>query len=141
VRELASRPSACALAARIGTACLLALPAFAGEADVVAATAHCDAKSICRFAVTLRHADTGWDHYADRWEVLTSEGALLATRVLRHPHVDEQPFTRRLKGVALPKGIGRVRIRAGDSVHGLGGAELVVDLQREGASARPLRAE
>ena len=44
--------------------------------------------------VTLRHADTGWDHYANRWEVIGPDGRVLATRVLYHPHVNEQPFTR-----------------------------------------------
>jgi hypothetical protein len=47
---------------------------------------------VYRFSVTVRHADEGWDHYADRWEVLTSDGTLLATRTLYHPHVNEQPF-------------------------------------------------
>ena len=52
----------------------------------------------------------------------------LATRVLRHPHVNEQPFTRQLAGVEIPAGLERVRIRAHDSVHADGGAEVVVEL-------------
>ena len=44
--------------------------------------------------VTLRHPDSGWDHYADVWRVFDPEGQKLAERVLLHPHVDEQPFTR-----------------------------------------------
>jgi hypothetical protein len=46
----------------------------------------------------VRHEDVGWQHYADRWEVLASGGEVLATRVLAHPHVDEQPFVRNLGG-------------------------------------------
>jgi len=71
-----------------------------------------------RFDVTLRHADTGWDHYADRWEILTTGGDLLATRKLLHPHVDEQPFTRGLSGVKIPAGVMQVIVRGHDSVHG-----------------------
>jgi hypothetical protein len=102
--------------------------AGAGEADVVAAEATCDANHVCRFSVTVRHADAGWDHYANRWQVLSKSGEVLATRVLRHPHVNEQPFTRDLRGVEIPAEIRRVRIRARDSVHGEGGAEVVVEL-------------
>jgi hypothetical protein len=107
-------------------ALLAAAAAAAGEADVLAARATCDAERVCRFAVTVRHADTGWEHYADRFEVLAPGGEVLATRVLRHPHVDEQPFTRELVGARIPEGIDRVRIRAGDSQHGYGGAEVEI---------------
>jgi hypothetical protein len=106
--------------------------ARAGPADVVSARARCSAGSVCRFTVTVRHADEGWDHYADRWQVLASDGEVLATRVLRHPHVEEQPFTRGLGDVAVPPDLERVRIRARDSRHGYGGAEVDVDLERPG---------
>jgi hypothetical protein len=99
-----------------------------GEADVLEAKVRCNQASVCQFAVTVRHADEGWDHYADRWEVLSEDGKVLATRILRHPHVDEQPFTRLLPGVAIASEISRVRIRARDSMHGYGGAEIVVDI-------------
>jgi hypothetical protein len=102
----------------------------AGEADVVSADVSCTAESVCSFDVTVRHADEGWEHYADKWEVLTLGGELLATRVLRHPHVGEQPFTRSLSGVTLPSSIPRVKIRAHDSVHGYGGEELSVEIPR-----------
>ena len=121
---------------RVGP-CLALLPCLslasavrAGEADIVAAEATCDGDSMCRFSVTVRHADEGWDHYANRWEVLTESGEVLATRVLRHPHVSEQPFTRDLPGVKLPEEIQRVRFRAHDSVHEFGGREVVVELSR-----------
>jgi hypothetical protein len=65
-----------------------------------------------QFSVTVRHDDTGWDHYADRWEILAEDGTLLATRALPHPHVDEQPLTRSLRQVMLPDGTRRVYIRA-----------------------------
>jgi hypothetical protein len=105
----------------------LAGRARAGVADVTAAHATCR-DGTCTLAVTVRHADAGWDHYADRWEVVGPDGKVLATRVLRHPHVDEQPFTRELSGVVVPAAVHRVTIRAHDSVHGWGGAEVTVDL-------------
>jgi hypothetical protein len=110
-------------------ALLLAAPAAAGEADVVSARARCSAERVCEFTVTLRHADEGWRHYADRFEVLGPGGEPLATRELRHPHVNEQPFTRSLEGVQIPAGVSAVRLRARDSLHGFGGAELEVAIE------------
>lgn len=73
-----------------------------------------------RFDVTVSHADEGWDHYADAWEVASPSGEVLGTRELLHPHETEQPFTRSLSGVAIPEGVDRVLVRARDSVHGWG---------------------
>jgi hypothetical protein len=109
----------------------LALPSTAGEVDVIAAEVRCSAERTCAFRATLRHDDTGWEHYADRWEVLAPDGEVLATRTLRHPHVDEQPFTRALHGVLLPAGLEAVRIRAHDRVHEYGGAEHELHLPPE----------
>lgn len=104
--------------------------ACAGEADVVAVEAVEEAAGTWRFDVRVAHADEGWDHYADRWEVLAPDGRVLGTRVLLHPHVGEQPFTRSLGGVVVPAEVDRVILRAHDSVHGLGGAEMTVELAR-----------
>jgi hypothetical protein len=65
-----------------------------------------------RFDVTLSHPDTGWDHYADGWEVLDAAGNRLGYRELFHPHVEEQPFTRSLSNVMIPDGTTEVFIRA-----------------------------
>lgn len=108
----------------------IAQPVTAGEADVLAVNAECATPDSCAFAVTVRHADTGWDHYADAWEVLSVDGELLATRVLAHPHVHEQPFTRSLPAVSIPPGITEVVVRARDSLHGYGGREVRIELDR-----------
>lgn len=104
--------------------------AQADEADVVAAQAYPTGGGSWRFEVTVRHGDTGWDHYADNWDVVAPDGTVLATRVLRHPHENEQPFTRSLGGVVVPEDVTAVTIRAHDSVHEYGGAEVGVDLPR-----------
>jgi hypothetical protein len=90
------------------------------------------------FHVTVEHPDTGWDDYADGWNVVTPDGQVLKpgpdsrfTRELLHPHVDEQPFTRSQSGIRVPDGIYSVRVRAHDSVEGFGGREVVVDLTSE----------
>ena len=108
---------------------IVASPARAGESDVTKVQMRAERGGTYSFAVTLRHADAGWDHYANRWEVLSMDGKVLATRTLLHPHVNEQPFTRSLGNVAVPVGATRVRIRSHDSVHEYGGADLVVDLK------------
>ncbi len=100
----------------------------AGEADVVDVKVRGSRDQGYRIDVTVRHADEGWEHYADRWEVLTPDGEVLATRVLYHPHVNEQPFTRSLSGVRVPEGIDEIVIRARDSQHGFGGRTWQVKL-------------
>ena len=110
-------------------ALLVGIPAaVAGEADVVDVTATEQSDGVYRFDVTVAHGDTGWDHYADRWEVLAPDGTLLGTRTLLHPHENEQPFTRSLTGVVVPPGVDTVTVRAHDSVHGFGGAEMTIPL-------------
>lgn len=80
-------------------------------------------------AVTVRHDDEGWDHYADAWQIVDpASEEVLAERELLHPHVNEQPFTRSLFDVALPDGIDRILARARCNVHGFGGREVLVDL-------------
>ena len=96
----------------------------AGEADVTDVEIVKESNGSYRFNVTVSHQDTGWDHYADKWDVVAPDGTILGTRTLLHPHVEEQPFTRSLSGVKIPDDISEVTIRAHDSVHGYGGKEI-----------------
>ncbi|PLX98263.1 MAG: hypothetical protein C0623_13145 [Desulfuromonas sp.] len=107
---------------------LVAQLAWAGEVDVIEVDATRTGVGEYRFDVTLRHSDKGWDHYADRWEILTSDNTMLATRTLYHPHVEEQPFTRSLGNVRIPAEVITVKIRGHDSVHGYGGKEMTVKI-------------
>jgi hypothetical protein len=95
----------------------LSIPGYANQANITGVEVTENSGSF-RFDVTLRHDDAGWDHYADGWEVLSPTGDVLGKRVLAHPHVSEQPFTRSLSGVKIPQELGTVSIRAHDSVHG-----------------------
>ena len=104
------------------------LSAHAGEADVVHVEVTKSGDSTYQFQVTVSHQDEGWDHYANKWDIVDSNGTVLGTRVLYHPHTDEQPFTRSLPNVKIPVEIGRVMVRAHDSVHEYGGKTISVDL-------------
>lgn len=107
---------------------LLAWPvAEAGEADVIdAAITRIGAQF--RVDATIRSNDTGWDYYADRFDVLAPDGTVLGTRILYHPHENEQPFTRSLNGLVIPEGVTKVIVRASMKPGGAGGevVELVV---------------
>lgn len=111
--------------------------ARAGEADIVAVRSTCLPDRVCGFVVTVKHADTGWNHYANRFEIVGPAGEVIATRVLEHPHVHEQPFTRTLGGVQVPAGVERVTVRAHDSVHGEGGREVSVAIVIPDPAAPP----
>ncbi len=106
--------------------------AAAGCADVVAVDVERGGDGTLTFAVTVASADTGNQKYADAWEVRTLDGEVVGTRVLAHPHVDEQPFTRSLSGVSVPDGVAEVVVAARDSVAGFCGAALTVSLPAAG---------
>ena len=95
-----------------------AAQARAGEVEIVAVDTAVEGDGRFGFDVTLRHADSGWEHYADRWEVRLVDGTVLGRRVLLHPHVNEQPFTRSLGGVAIPVDVDRVFVHAHDKLDG-----------------------
>ena len=83
-----------------------------------------------RFDVTIASDDRGWDAYADAFEIVGPEGKVLGKRVLHHPHVDEQPFTRSLRGVRIPPDVERVKVRAHHSEAGYDGLTRMVELPR-----------
>lgn len=81
---------------------ILSCPACADDGRVQAVTLH-QQGATWRINTTVLHPDTGWDHYADAWQVVDENGKQLALRVLAHPHETEQPFTRSQSGVSLPQ--------------------------------------
>lgn len=84
--------------------------------------------NVWRVGVTIMHPDTGWDHYVDGWEVLDRNGRRLGYRLLHHPHVNEQPFTRTLDNLVLPEGTREIFVRAHCSVDGWSGKPVRVDI-------------
>jgi hypothetical protein len=105
---------------------LISTAGYAGEADVIEVDVKQTGGDTYFFKVTVRHADEGWDHYADKWDVVAPDGTVLGTRTLYHPHVDEQPFTRSLSDVKISESITEVTVRAHDSVHKYGGKTVKV---------------
>jgi len=102
-------------------------PAMANEVEIVK-TRFVKQGSTWTVDTTLRHHDTGWDHYADKWRVVDASGKVLAERVLFHPHEDEQPFTRGEGGIAIPDATRIVFVEAHDKVHGWSKQRVRVDL-------------
>lgn len=106
-----------------------------GDADVEYANAVQDADGTWTFIVTVKHEDTGWDNYADGWDVI-ADGVVVKkrsdpfTRLITHPHVNEQPFTRSQSGLVIPADVEQVVVRAHDNVQGYGGKEVIVDLRK-----------
>ena len=90
------------------------------------------------FHVTVQHPDTGWDDYADGWDVVLPDSTVIKpdpeipyTHLLLHPHEEEQPFTRSQNGILIPNGITKIKVRAHDLVAGFGGGEIIVDLNSD----------
>ncbi len=121
--------------------------AIGGNADVEFVQAVYLGDNTWRFHVTVRHPDTGWDDYADGWDVVLPGGTVILpdssssfTRLLLHPHENEQPFTRSQSGIVIPEGVTTVTVRAHDIVDGWGGRTVTVDLtQTEGEGYEVVR--
>jgi hypothetical protein len=105
------------------------------DADVRFVQAKRDSDGTWTFLVTVAHPDQGWSDYVDGWDVVLPDEKVVRpdpssqfTRLLRHPHVDEQPFARAQRGIRIPEGTRTVTVRAHDGVAGWGGSVVTVDL-------------
>ncbi|WP_420627361.1 hypothetical protein [Candidatus Leptofilum sp.] len=110
-------------------------PANQADADVLSVSATETAVGLWTFSVEVTHPDTGWEDYTDGWDVVLPDGTVAKanpndpfTRLLLHPHENEQPFTRSQSNVPIPPEVTTVTVRAHDLVDGFGGQEVVVDL-------------
>lgn len=111
-------------------------PTNPANANVVHVRAVATATNTWTFHVTVAHPDTGWDDYANGWDVVLPDGTVILpnpadepfTRLLLHPHETEQPFTRSQSNIVIPADITTVTVRAHDLVDGFGGKEVAVDL-------------
>lgn len=108
---------------------LLGTPAHADEGDVEATKITRKGMG-WRVEVTVRHPDSGWDHYINYWIVETHAGDEIARRKLLHPHVNEQPFTRSLTSLTVPDGVHKVYIRLHCKRDGLSKTRYMVKLKK-----------
>lgn len=108
---------------------LLLVSAVAQAGDVEIKNVYLQQQSsMWKADVTLNHSDAGWEHYADAWRLVDASGKLLGTRVLYHPHVNEQPFTRSLSNIKIPAGTDILFVEAHDKKHGWSPQRVKVDL-------------
>ena len=91
---------------------LFSAAAYAQPPLILKAEANLKTNQLFDIAVTIRHPDSGWDHYANEWIVLGDDGKEIAKRTLYHPHVNEQPFTRYVRDVVIPADVNKVTITA-----------------------------
>ena len=71
-------------------------------------------------STTVRSVDIEGVSFADAWEVRDLEGNVLGTRILAHPHANEQPFTRS-QTIELPEGTTVVYVEGRDQGNGWSG--------------------
>jgi len=90
----------------------ISMNGVASDAEIIDVKAELNAAQKFNISVTLKHDDTGWEHYANAWRIYSPDGMLIAERVLHHPHVKEQPFTRNLLAVSIPADISEIIIAA-----------------------------
>ena len=135
VVEYESTKSATSPAAEQPTESISSGAETSGDADVLYVAARQQSADTWQFSVTIEHADLGWDDYADGWDVVFPDGTVAKpddnssfTRLLLHPHIDEQPFTRSQSGIKVPAGVNTIVVRAHDLVDGFGGREVQVNL-------------
>lgn len=106
-----------------------------GDVDVLFVSARSNGDGTWNFAVTLEHPDNGWEDYADGWDVVLPDGTVIKpspqlafTRLLTHPHDNEQPFTRSQNGIVIPADVTIVYVRGHELVEGYGSTIVTVDL-------------
>ncbi|MGB9128864.1 MAG: hypothetical protein WCB97_04385 [Thiobacillus sp.] len=114
-------------------ACLAAFAARAADPaqkypDVVAAKAQARGADTFDFDVTVSSPYDTPRRYADAFRVLGKDGTVFGERILLHDHAGEQPFTRDLYGVRIPRGIRTVTVQARDQQYGYGGKTVEVVL-------------
>lgn len=118
-----------------------------GNADVTFVKATHTGDDKWTFEVTANHPDVGWSDFMDGWDVVLPDGKkiLLApkdkfTRVLAHPHVNQQPVTRSQENILIPAGTKTVTVRAHDLADGYGGKVIEVKLDKaEGVGFKVVR--
>lgn len=97
--------------------------------DVVAVQVRASGTDRFDFDVTVSSPYDTPQRYADGFRASSLDGGTIyGERKLWHDHAGEQPFTRDLYAVAIPRGVRQVRLQARDQRHGYGGRSMEVSL-------------
>ncbi len=117
-------------------------PAVSGAAeqrfpDVVDVRVQARAGERFDFDVTVSSPYDTPQRYADAFRVTDAAGKVYGERKLLHDHANEQPFTRDLYGVLVPRGVRTVVVQARDRKHGYGGKTVRVTLPGRQTAPEP----
>jgi hypothetical protein len=96
--------------------------------DVVAVKVRATGADTFDFDVTVSSLYDTPQRYADAFRVLGHDGTIYGERKLLHDHAGEQPFTRDLYGVKIPRAVRTVIVQARDRRFGYGGTSVEVAL-------------
>lgn len=96
--------------------------------DVISAEVRATGDDSFNFDVTLSSPYDTPQRYADAFRVMGKDGTLYGERILLHDHAAEQPFTRSLHAVKVPKSVATVVIQGRDQRFGYGGKTVEVAL-------------
>lgn len=117
------------LAATCGaTVALAQSPSAQRHPDVIRVVVKAQPNARFDFDVTISSPYDTPQRYANAFRVTGEGGVVYGERVLLHDHADEQPFTRDLDGVSIPKGLRSVVVQGRDSRYGYGGKSMRADL-------------
>ena len=98
--------------------------------DVLAVKVQARGQDVFDFDVTVSSPYDTPQRYADGFRVTGKDGTVFGERKLLHDHAGEQPFTRDLYGVRIPRGVRMVIIQARDQRDGYGGKSIQIFLPR-----------
>lgn len=96
--------------------------------DVLSAKVRPGGADTFDFDVTISSPYDTPQRYADAFRVMNKDGTVYGERLLLHDHANEQPFTRDLYGVKIPRNIKVVVVQARDQKFGYGGKSIEVSL-------------
>ncbi len=105
-----------------------AAPSLQKFPDVVAAKVRASGADTFDFDVTVSSTYDTPQRYADAFQVMGKDGVVYGERMLLHDHATEQPFTRDLHAVKIPRTVRAVVVQARDQRFGYGGKTIDVVL-------------
>ncbi|MBX3686582.1 MAG: hypothetical protein KF909_10630 [Rhodocyclaceae bacterium] len=125
------------LSRRLAVSVAIGLAAMAGLAnaadapaqehpDILAAKVRSTSDGTFDFDVTVSSPYDTPQRYADAFRVMGKDGEVYGERTLFHDHATEQPFTRDLYNVKIPREVRMVVIQGRDQRFGYGGKTVEV---------------